>query len=98
MKDYLVKWWITFWDHEPNIHYLVDEKFLADSLEELMDELNEGIEEDRFSPEDQIPNNWDLGNLNIEYGLIYDDGGNEVYRDQDFNDELVPEENRISEI
>ena len=96
MAKFTVSWWVTFFDHDPEIHYLVDEEFEADSLEELTDQLDEGLAEDEFEPEEQIPDNWDLGNLNLEYGLIKNDAGNEVFRDPDINLDLIPESNRIS--
>jgi hypothetical protein len=36
-----------------------------------------------------------LGNLNIEYAIIWDDQGKELYRDEDLNEELIPDENRL---
>ena len=95
MPKFHVTWWVTFFDHDPEIHYSVKEKFEAESLDGLFDILDEGIEEEKFCPEEQIENNWELGNLNIEYALIADDTGKGIYRDSDFKDSLIPEENKL---
>ena len=95
MAKFTVSWWITFFDHDPEIHYLVNEDFEAASLDDLYETLDEGIDNNEFEPEEQIPNNWDLGNLNVEYGIIRDDKGNELYKDEDLNEELIPKENRL---
>lgn len=95
MAKFTVSWWITFFDHDPEIHYLVNEDFEAASLDDLYETLDEGIDNNEFEPEEQIPNSWDLGNLNVEYGIIRDDKGNELYKDEDLNEELIPKENRL---
>ena len=95
MAKFTVSWWITFFDHDPEIHYLVNEDFEADTLDDLYENLDEGIDNNEFEPEEQIPNSWDLGNLNVEYGIIRDDKGNELYKDEDLNEELIPKENRL---
>ena len=95
MAKFTVSWWITFFDHDPEIHYLVNEDFEADSIDDLYETLDEGINNNEFEPEEQIPNSWDLGNLNVEYGIIRDEKGNELYKDEDLNEELIPNENRL---
>ena len=95
MAKFTVSWWITFFDHDPEIHYLVNEDFEADTLDDLYETLDEGIDNNEFEPEEQIPNSWDLGNLNVEYGIIRNDKGNELYKDEDLNEKLIPEENRL---
>ena len=95
MAKFTVSWWITFFDHDPEIHYLVNEDFEADSIDDLYETLDEGINNNEFEPEEQIPNSWDLGNLNVDYGIIRDDNGNELYKDEDLNEELIPNENRL---
>ena len=86
---------VYVFDHDPEIHYLVKEEFEANNLDGLFDILDEGIDNNLFEPELKIPNNWDLGNLNIEYAIIWDDQGKELYRDEDLNEELIPDENRL---
>jgi len=95
MATFTVSWWVTFFDHDPEIHYLVNEDFEADNLDDLYETLDEGMDNNEFEPEESIPNNWDLGNVNIEYGIIRDDQGNELYKDDDLKEELVPSENRL---
>ena len=95
MATFTVSWWITFFDHDPEIHYLVNEDFEADNLDDLYETLDDGMDNNEFEPEERIPNNWDLGNVNIEYGIIRDDQGNELYKDDDLKEELVPSENRL---
>jgi hypothetical protein len=95
VAKFTVQWWITFWDHDPEIHYLVDQDFEADDLDDLQEILNEGIENDEFCPEDEIPDNFELGNLNIEYAIIKDSDGNVVFRDPEFQDEIVPKNRRL---
>ena len=95
MATFTVSWWITFFDHDPEIHYLVNEDFEAENLDDLYETLDEGMDNNEFEPEESIPNNWDLGNVNIEYGIIRDDQGNELYKDDDLKEELVPSENRL---
>ena len=95
MANFTVSFWITFFDHEPEIHYLVNEEFEAEDLDALFDILDEGMDNDEFEPEEKIPNQWDLGNLNVEYAIIRDAEGNELYRDEDLKEELVPAENKL---
>jgi hypothetical protein len=52
IAKFTVSWWVTFFDHDPEIHYLVDEDFEAGSLEELIDRLDEGLAEEEFTPEE----------------------------------------------
>jgi hypothetical protein len=95
MSKFTVSWWITFFDHEPEIHYLVDEEFEAESLDEMYTILEEGVDNNEFEPEEKIPDNWDLGNLNLEYGIIRDEAGNILYKDEDLDEDKVPLENRL---
>ena len=95
MASFTVSFWITFFDHDPEIHYLVDELFEAENLDALFDILDEGMDNNEFEPEEKIENSWDLGNLNVEYAIIRDESGKELYRDEDLRDELVPAENRL---
>lgn len=53
------------------------------------------MDNNEFEPEEKIENSWDLGNLNVEYAIIRDESGKELYRDEDLRDELVPAENRL---
>ena len=53
------------------------------------------MDNNEFEPEEKIPNQWDLGNLNVEYAIIWDAEGKELYRDEDLKEELIPEENKL---
>ena len=45
-----------------------------------------------FEPENKIEDNWDLGSFNVDYVLITDADGAEVYRDEDFGDQVKIEQ------
>ena len=57
----------------------------ANDLDSLLEQLDEGIENDEFTPEQAIENNFDLGNVNIEYALIEDCDGKVLYEDKDID-------------
>lgn len=95
VQVFTVSFWITFFDHNPELHYLVNEELQAENLDALFDILDEGVDNGEFEPEEKIPNQWDLGNLNVEYAIIRDAEGNELYRDNDLKEEMVPAENRL---
>ena len=40
MANFTVSWWVTFFDQEPELHYLVNEDIEADDLDELFDKLD----------------------------------------------------------
>ena len=48
-----------------------------------MEILAEGIDDGLFCPEEKIPNNFELGNVNIEYVNITSAKGKIVYTDED---------------
>jgi hypothetical protein len=99
ISHYTVTFLITYFDHEPEILYSVTDDFDAENLHSLFDLLDEGIEDDSINPEQNIllnrPIDHELGNVNIDYVIIRDADGKELYRDQEFNEKLVPVENRI---
>jgi hypothetical protein len=47
-----------------------------------------------FETEDQKESNWDLGSFNVDYVLIANASGDEVYRDEDFDDQVKIEQHR----
>ena len=53
------------------------------------------MDNDEFEPEEKIPNQLDLGNLNVEYAIIRDTEGKELYRDEDLKEDLISAENRL---
>ena len=71
-------------------NYQRDANLIMDDI----DILDEGMNNNEFEPEERIPNQWDLGNLNVEYAIIWDAEGKELYRDEDLKEELIPEENK----
>ena len=79
MKNFVVFWEVDFFDHDGSEIYLVKEKMSANDLDSLLEQLDEGIENDEFTPEQAIENNFDLGNVNIEYALIEDCDGKVLY-------------------
>ena len=93
MSHYIVIFLITFSNDEDEILYSVTEGFDAKNLQSLFDLLNEGIQNDEIAPEENIMNQPE-GDVNIDYVIIYDNDGKEVYRDKDFVEGSVPIENR----
>tara|TARA_Y100000768_G_C23781062_1_gene588022 strand:+ start:89 stop:376 length:288 start_codon:yes stop_codon:yes gene_type:complete len=84
-NKFVVKFLIDFWNNEDGL-YTVDEIIESKNIDELTDKLDNDIEE--FTPEQSIPNWHDLGDFNIEYVQIKNEKGEEVYKDNDFSDDL----------
>ena len=84
-NKFVIKWLIDFWNKEDGL-YTVNEVIQAKNIDELINKLDNDIEE--FTPEQSIPNWYDLGDFNIEYVQIKNDKGEEVYKDNDFSDDL----------
>ena len=91
---FTVTWLVSFWEQNPEKHYLVDERFEADDLDSLFDLLDEGQENMEFEPENKIADNWDLGSFNVDYAIITDADSAEVYRDGDFGDQVQVEQHK----
>ena len=66
--------------------YTVDQIIEAKNIDELINKLDNDIEE--FTPEQSIPNWYDLGDFNIEYIQINNEKGEEVYKDDNFSIDL----------
>ena len=94
ISHYTVTFLITYPDYDPEILYSVTDEFDAENLQSLYDLLDEGIQNDEITPEINIEMQ-PAGDLNIDYVIIRDSDGKELYRDQEFNEKLVPVENRI---
>ena len=60
MEKFHVTWWVTFFDHDPEIHYTVKEEFKAESLDNLFDILDE-----HQTVKLKFP-------LNFSYGISYE--------------------------
>ena len=95
-NEFVVKWLIDFWDNDDGL-YLVDEVIEAENIDDLIEKLDNGIENDEFTPEKNVPNWHDLGDFNIEYVQINTNNGEQVYKDNDFSEELklIPEKNKF---
>ena len=84
-NKFVVKWLVDFWNTDDGL-YTVDQIIEAKNIDELINKLDNDIEE--FTPEQSIPNWYDLGDFNIEYVKINNEKGEEVYKDDDFSSDL----------
>ena len=85
MENFKVTWEVKYYDHEPEITYLTEELFESKNLKSLKDYLDENAMD--HSPEMDVPH--EDGDFNIEWVLIHDQSGEELYRDTDFTDESL---------
>ena len=74
--SFTVTWRVDYADAS----YTTDQAVEAENLDALFDELNEGMEENRWTPEMDVPAH--SGDFNIEYVVIRSPGGKELYRDE----------------
>ena len=83
---FIVKWEVEHWDANVKQYYdmHMDEEGV-DDLDAIFDYLDEGIENDSFSPELEL-DHYD-GDFNIEYVLIADENLKEIWRDEDYKGE-----------
>jgi len=74
-------------DEQFNMSSIAKEEFDSDDLEELFDELNDGDVIENIDDSSVI--NLDADDspqeVNIEYVLIHDESGSELYRDEDYD-------------
>tara|TARA_Y100000816_G_C25595457_1_gene319427 strand:- start:120 stop:407 length:288 start_codon:yes stop_codon:yes gene_type:complete len=84
-NKFVIKWLVDFWNTDDGL-YTVDQIIEAKNIDELINKLDNDIEE--FTPEQSIPNWYDLGDFNIEYVQINNEKGEEVYKDDDFSSDL----------
>ena len=82
MENFKVTWEVKYYDHEPEITYLTEELIESKNLESLTDYLDENAMD--HTPEMKVP--YEDGDFNIEWVLIHDQTGKELYRDEDFID------------
>lgn len=71
-----VTWEVYYLDEE--VGYTTTESFQSESVDSLLDELSSGIENCEYAPENDVP--FHEGDFNVEYVMIKDAEGNEVYR------------------
>ena len=84
-NKFVIKWLVDFWNIDDGL-YTVDQIIEAKNIDELISKLDNDIEE--FTPEQSIPNWYDLGDFNIEYVKINNEKGEEIYKDDDFSSDL----------
>lgn len=88
MTDFTVTFQLTsFYDEDEfNMTETVDKSYEADSLDDLFDLLDEGDFADEL--DDSAVLNTETEDspieVNVEYVLIHDEKGSEVYRDEDY--------------
>ena len=93
MENFKVTWEVKYYDHEPEIVYLAEELIESKNLESLTDYLDENAMD--HTPEMKVP--YEDGDFNIEWVIIHDQSGKELYRDADFTDE-VSTNNEVEDI
>jgi len=81
---FTVKWEVEFYDHDLKLYCNIDEdEDNIKTLDDIFVFLDEGLEEsDTFTPEMNVE--FHDGNFNIEYVIIYDESGKELYRDSEY--------------
>ena len=81
---FTVKWEVEFYDHDLKLCCDIDEdEDNIKTLDDIFVFLDEGLEEsDTFTPEMNVE--FHDGNFNIEYVIIYDESGKELYRDSEY--------------
>ena len=83
MENFSVTWEVKYHDHQPEIVYCTEELIESKNLASLKKYLDENAMD--HSPEMDVP--YEEGDFNIEWVLIHDQSGKELYRDEDFIDE-----------
>jgi hypothetical protein len=80
---FTVKWEVEFYDHDKKLYCDIDEDDdNINNLDDIHEFLEEGVDENKFSPEDQVE--YHDGDFNIEYVLIYNEKGEILWKDQDY--------------
>jgi len=79
MVNFTVIWEVDYYDAEKK--FFVREGNTAESLDDLMDDLGENAVD--HEPENETPVG--LGDFNIEWIMIEDEDGKEVWRDKDYD-------------
>jgi antitoxin component YwqK of YwqJK toxin-antitoxin module len=93
MENFKVTWEVKYFDHQPEIVYYTEELIESKNLESLKDYLDENAMD--HSPEMDVPH--EDGDFNIEWVLIQNQSGKELYRDADFTD-VVSTNNEVEDI
>ena len=81
---FTVKWQVEFYDKDLKLYCNIDyDENNVKTLDDIFMFLDEGIEkEDKFTPEMNVE--FHEGDFNIEYVIIYNESGKELYRDSDY--------------
>jgi hypothetical protein len=81
---FTIKWEVEFYDHDLKLYCDIDEdERNIETLDDIFVFLNEGLEEGfKFTPENNVE--FYDGDFNIEYVIISDENGKELYRDSDY--------------
>ena len=80
-QKFHVTWEVHYEDEDIKLH--TTDEMEAEDLDALIDELDKGLEEGRYTPEMDVEMH--DGDFNIEYVLIETSKGKEVYRDEDYD-------------
>ena len=80
---FTVKLEVEYYEKDLKLYCNIDEdENNVNTLDDIFIFLNEGLEKsDTFTPEMNVE--FHEGNFNIEYVIIYDESGKELYRDSD---------------
>jgi hypothetical protein len=76
MHGFEVTWEVYYWDEE--VGYTTTESFKSKSVDDLLEELSEGLDDGSYCPEMNVT--FHEGDFNVDYVLIHDSEGKEVYR------------------
>ena len=81
---FTVKWEVDYYSKDLKLYCDIDEdEDNVITLDDIFNFLNEGLEEGfKFTPENNVE--FHDANFNIEYVIIYDENGKELYRDPDY--------------
>jgi antitoxin component YwqK of YwqJK toxin-antitoxin module len=85
MENFSVTWEVKYHDHQPEIVYCTEELIESKNLASLKKYLDENAMD--HSPEMDVP--YEEGDFNIEWVLIHDQNGKQLYRDEDFEGEVI---------
>ena len=81
---FTVKWEVEFYDHDKKLYCDIDEnEDNINNLDDIYEFLEEGVDQNKFSPEDQVE--FYDGDFNIEYVVIYNGNGEILWKDEDYD-------------
>ena len=80
-QDFQVVWEVNYYDQTPEQIYYVHERITSKDLDSLMDHLGENSVD--HEPENETPTG--LGDFNIEWIMIKDYNGKELWKDKEYD-------------